>query len=408
MEPVSPPPILPKPSFFKRAATVFKLIGVGFLILVMLIPLGMIGSILRERLERRNAAVSEITATWGHQQKLVGPVLIVPYRYSFKSWKEQPDSKGKIERVEVVETAVAKAYFLPASLAVDGSIAPRQLHRGIYQAIVYDGNLNISAQFTPPDFASLHIAEADIIWDDALVTFAIPDLRGIKDNLQLQWGTATVQLMPGCKLRDFPAGVSARINVRDAQGPIDLKLQLSLNGSEGIHFTPVGAKTTVRLKSPWPDPRFEGAYLPTERSVTPTGFEARWDVSFYGRDFGQQWTDRDNSTNLTPAAATQSQFGVDFLAGIDTYRNVERAIKYGALFLVLVFATFFLFEVLARLRIHPFQYLLVGADLCLFYLGLLALSEFIPFGTAYLATACVVTLLIWFYCAKVQIGRAHV
>ena len=68
---------------------------------------------------------------------------------------------------------------------------------------------------------------------------------------------------------------------------------------------------------------------------------------------------------------------------------------------MLVFAAFFLFEVLSALRIHPFQYALVGAALCLFYLGLLSLSEFIAFGLSYLAAAAVTTLLIWFYCAKV-------
>ena len=94
-------------------------------------------------------------------------------------------------------------------------------------------------------------------------------------------------------------------------------------------------------------------------------------------------------------------FGVNLLSGIDAYRNVERAIKYGLLFLVLVFAAFFLFEVLSSLRIHPFQYAMVGAAFCLFYLGLLSLSEFISFGLSYLAASGVTTLLIWFYSVKV-------
>ena len=92
---------------------------------------------------------------------------------------------------------------------------------------------------------------------------------------------------------------------------------------------------------------------------------------------------------------------MNFLSGIDSYRNVECAIKYGVLFFVLVFAAFFLFEILSALKIHPFQYALVGAALCLFYLGLLSLSEFIAFGLAYLAAASTTTLLIWFYCANV-------
>jgi inner membrane protein len=42
---------------------------------------------------------------------------------------------------------------------------------------------------------------------------------------------------------------------------------------------------------------------------------------------------------------------------------------------------------IARQKIHPFQYLMVGAALCLFYLLLLSISEFIGFSWAYLIAA---------------------
>jgi inner membrane protein len=96
--------------------------------------------------------------------------------------------------------------------------------------------------------------------------------------------------------------------------------------------------------------------------------------------------------------STNSRFGANYLSILDAYRYVERSIKYGVLFLVLVFTTFFLFEVTARQKIHPFQYLMVGAALCLFYLLLLSISEFIGFGWAYLIAAVASTLLITWYC----------
>jgi len=381
---------------------IFKMAGVAILLLCLLIPLGMIDSVLHERLERRNAAVTEVTSVWGREQSVIGPVLIVPYRYTFKSWKEQPGAGGKIEKVEVVETAVANAYFLPASLAVNGDINPRQLRRGIYQAVVYAGKLELSGQFARPDFANLRIEESNVLWDDAIVTFAIPDLRGVKETLQLQWGDSRIPLVPGCNLKGFTSGVHARVGgLRESQGNIPLKLELTLNGSGGIRFSPVANQNLVKLSSPWPDPSFQGAFLPSERKVSAAGFEATWQLAQYGRDYAQQWTDRDNSAGLNQETAAGSLFGVNFLSGIDSYRNVERAIKYGMLFFVLVFAAFFLFEILSGLKIHPFQYTLVGAALCLFYLGLLSLSEFIAFGAAYFAAAAATTLLIWFYCAKV-------
>jgi inner membrane protein len=229
----------------------------------------------------------------------------------------------------------------------------------------------------------------------------------VKETLQLQWGDNRIPLAPGCKLKGFSSGLHARVaGLRENRGDIPLKLELTLNGSRGIHFTPVADQNLVQLSSSWPDPSFQGAFLPAERKVSAAGFEATWQLSQYGRDYAQRWTDLNDDAGLNSDSAASSLFGVNLLSGIDSYRSVERAIKYGALFFVLVFAAFFLFEILSALKIHPFQYSLVGAALCLFYLGLLSLSEFIAFGVAYFAAAVATTLLIWFYCATVlQSGR---
>lgn len=400
--------ILPAISnFLKRRAIFFKIFGVFILILLLLIPLGMIHSVLSERLQRRNDAVADITSVWGRKQSVIGPVLIVPYRYSFKSWKEQPGADGRIKQVEVVKTAIANAYFLPASLNITGDLKPKRLRRGIYHAVVYTGKLELSGRFTRPDFSTLRIKDQNVLWDDAMVTFAIPDLRGVRGTLQLQWGNDHIPLEPGCKLKGFSSGVYAHVTgLRENRSDIPLKLELTLNGSRGIRFTPIAEQNLVKLSSTWPDPSFQGAFLPSERQVNAAGFEATWQLSQYGRDYAQHWTDLDNSAGLSPDSAASSLFGVNLLSGIDSYRSVERAIKYGVLFFVLVFASFFLFEILSALRIHPFQYSLVGAALCLFYLGLLSLSEFIAFGAAYFVAAAATTLLIWFYCAAVlQSGR---
>jgi hypothetical protein len=151
-------------------------------------------------------------------------------------------------------------------------------------------------------------------------------------------------------------------------------------GSEGIFFAPFGVQNETTLKSTWADPGFRGAFLPAERSVRPDGFDAKWKVSYYGRDYPQSWTSRTGNERFTTQAVSNSLFGAQFLSILDAYRYVERSIKYGVLFLVLVFTAFFLFEVTARQKIHPFQYLMVGAALCLFYLLLLSISEFIGFS----------------------------
>src|SRR5205814_9008622 len=149
-------------------------------------------------------------------------------------------------------------------------------------------------------------------------------------------------------------------------------------------FAPFGVQNEATLKSNWPDPAFRGAFLPADRSVRRDGFNANWKVSYYGRDYPQQWTSRGGNERFNVQVVTNSRVGTQFLSILDAYRYVERSIKYGVLFLVLVFTAFFLFEVTARQKIHPFQYLMVGAALCLFYLLLLSISEFIDFSWAYL------------------------
>jgi inner membrane protein len=393
-------------NFFQRRAILFKIVGVAILILLLLIPLNMIRSVLSERLRHRDNAVAEVTSVWGREQDIIGPVLIVPYRYSYKTWKEQPGPSGRIEKVEVIETATGRASFLPARLAISGEINPSKLRRGIYDAVVYSGKLSLSGHFAAPSFENLRIPEQDVVWEDAILTMAIPDLRGVKETIFLDWGGRRVPLGPGSKLKGYNSGVHARVpGLKPGGAGIDLKFDLSLNGSGAIRFAPLAGQTTVKLTSPWPDPSFRGAFLPSDRKVSADGFEAVWQVSEYGRNFPQQWTDQD-APAMGQDSALSSLFGVHFLSGVDSYRNVERAIKYGVLFLVLVFAMFFLFELLSRLQIHPFQYTLVGFALCLFYLGLLSLSEFIRFGWAYFISATLTTGLIWFYCvAALRSGR---
>ena len=397
------PPKVSKP-FLKQNSPIFKLLVIFILILLLLIPLGMVKSVLSERLKRRDQAMNEITATWGKEQIVVGPVLVIPYRYYFKAWKEQV-VRGKAEKIEIVDSAIAHAYFLPATVEIQGELLPKKLYRGIYEAVVYNGTFTLSGTFTPPDFEKLKIRAKDVLWEEAIVTFAITDLRGISGTLTLQWGNHVFPLVPGSKLDGFSSGIHAQLTgVKASPADVPFALTLTLNGSKGIRFSPAGIQNKVTITSSWPDPSFQGAFLPVERKITPQGFEAQWQMSYYGRPYPQQWTDQDSASNLNAQGVGEALFGVDLMSLVDSYRLVERAIKYGVLFIVLIFTAFFLFEVLAALRIHTIQYALVGGALCLFYLGLLSLSEFIPFAFAYITGAGSAALMIALYSIKVLKG----
>lgn len=376
-----------------------KLIVIAVLSLVLLIPILLVDSVISERKQRRNEAVSDITSTWGSPQSVVGPVLIVPYRYYYKAEKEETVG-GKIVRREVVLSSVDNAYFLPSDLEIDGTISPKRLHRGIYEAVVYSGSLKISGRFPSPDWKTLKIDPKDALWNDAILTVAIPDLRGTRGALTVQLGGRPFVMLPGAKIPGYTSG--AHVVVGDSAhqgGPIDFSLALDLNGSSTIQFAPLGIRNIVSLQSSWANPKFQGSFLPSERVLAKDGFKAKWDVSYYGRNYPQLATERGGGKPES-GAINGSLFGVEFLSSIDSYRNVERATKYAILFIAMVFIAFFLFEVLASLQIHTVQYVLVGLALSLFFLMLLSLSEFLPFWASYFTAAAAATAMIVLYSAK--------
>src|SRR5438105_9855449 len=119
----APPPLAKsQPSFGKRYGTMIKLLGVGALVLILLIPLAMITGVLRERLQRRNEAVADITSSWGGEQNVIGTVLGMPYQYKFKVVKEVPAREGKMERREVEEGGRGIADYLSGALHIIGGV----------------------------------------------------------------------------------------------------------------------------------------------------------------------------------------------------------------------------------------------------------------------------------------------
>ena len=169
-------------------------------------------------------------------------------------------------------------------------------------------------------------------------------------------------------------------------------IPLKLNGSGYLKFEPVGKETTVALESGWSSPSFEGDFLPDQREIRPEGFSASWKVLDLNRNYPQQWKGAEYSfgTGNHPSA----HFGVRLVQTVDEYAKTERSSKYAILVIGLTFLIYFFYETLRRFHIHPFQYLLVGLALSVFYLLLLSLSEHLGFNTAYaVATAATIGLI---------------
>ncbi len=353
-----------------------RLIIVGVLTFLLLAPAIMIGALISEREERRDEVAREISKNWGAEQVLVGPVLSIPYR--FRAYNDE----------KKLVSGIRHAHFLPETLDVEGTIDPEMRNRGIYETVVYNCDLDVSAVFSAPSFGGLNVEPENIMWDDASVSFGISDMKGVKDPATILWNDQAIEANPGVAsddLMESGIGVAADLSAEDAD--FTFKTKLNLNGSSGLFFSPVGKVTTVHLESDWQNPSFVGDYLPTQRTVSDGGFESNWRVLHVSRDFPQKWVGSKYKVD-------KSLLGVSLLLSVDRYQKTMRTVKYAIMFISLTFLTFFVVEILGGKPIHPIQYLLIGFALLMFYALLLALSEHFAFNLAYIvASAAVVTLI---------------
>jgi len=373
-EPSIAPEVQPAPrSRLLRHRTLAKLGAILVLALALLIPLGLLSPVVDDRAALHDRAVAEIESDWGRAQTIIGPVLVVPLQ------------KGTV-------------YAFPDELKASGVLAPEQRSRGIYAAVVYSAKLELAGTFHKPTPAEIGVPAEQVLWDQAYLAVAVSDLRGTGTTVMLEWNKQPRPMLPGSQLQRWPSGLHVPVAI--AADSIPFALSLPVHGSKSVQFAPLGIHNEIHIDSTWPNPSFTGAFLPGTRTVRADGFTAAWSVSYYGRDFGQV------GQGELPAGIDSSLFGVDLLASVDSYRCVDRAVRYGVLFIVLAFMSFFLFEVVAKVRIHPFQYAMVGLALGVFFLILLALSELVPFVAAYAtAAAGTIGLVVTYMVPVLRTGR---
>lgn len=366
-----------------------RAILVAVLVLLLLIPLAMVQDLVREREYRKDEAVNEVSATWGGSQTITGPLISVPYQATVRV--DLGDGRSEMRNV------THYAHFLPEKLDVQTTLDPEKRHRGIYDVVVYKGHIDVSASF-PKMSELLPTVASALRWNEASLCMGISDLRSIKQQVSARVDGQQLAFEPGLPSNDLMAsGLSVPFPLDSASldRTFDLSILLELNGSGSFRVVPVGRNTSVHVVSTWPDPSFQGAFLPDSSSISKDGFTAHWSVLHLNRPYPQEFT---GSRNMELA---ESAFGPDLILPVDEYQKSTRATKYGLMLIVMVFLVFFFVEVLQKLRIHPIQYLLVGLALCIFYTLLIALSEHIGFSAAYITAALAVIGLVVFYARSV-------
>ena len=403
------PPPIPNVRNSMRSSLTLKLILIGILtigLLILTIPLFVV---IEDREDRRDDVVEEISSKWGRDQTILGPILTVPYYQTITN--RQSNGRSSITR------KIQYLHFLPESLEINASVVPEMKYRGIFESVVYKSVLRIKGNFSNLDWDLAQIDEMEILKERGHICIGIPDVRGIREATTLSFLGKKLDQQPGLPTQEvLNSGMSSKVNLEEANGSMEFEIELHLDGSSSLAFSPLGKTTSVNMQSPWASPSFDGAFLPLEKNIETDGFSASWKVLHLNRSIPHAWvgtappsTGGMNWKGHIFAGPSNIlgdfAFGVKFYMPNDVYQKTTRMAKYAILFLVFGFTSFFFTEILQKAQVHPIQYLLVGFGILVFYLLLLSFSEHFGFDRAYLISTGCVVLLIGSYASAILSSR---
>ena len=374
-----------------------RIVLLGLLILVLQIPVNSIEGLVFERKATETRAAAEVQQKWGQEQRLIGPLLVIPYQEK-RHWQDA------FSGVKETKIDIKHAVFLPEDFNATNQLISETRYRGIFEVPLYQATVTLTGHFAKPRFAEWDIKNEDVLWDKARLVVMVSDARAIQKQATMNWNGADYVFKPGTdKITLSNAGYHVDLtNFKAGANRNPFSIQLLLNGSKSIYVAPVGKDSQIKVSAPWPDPSFQGNWLPTSRQVNPDGFNTQWRIPYLGRNFPQQTL----SYESIHEKVNSSLVGVDLISPIDNYRMTERSIKYEILFLFLTFTAIWLIEVMAKLRVHVMQYLFIGTGLCTFYLLELSLSEHVGFYWAYgIATTAIVTMIAAYSYVVLRTGK---
>jgi inner membrane protein len=380
-----------------RESVIIKMGLIAFLTLVLLLPSVLIQDLIKERQNRQEEVIKEVSDKWAGSQLLQGPVMILAYRKMI----EQKDKDGK----SIFTASTSYFYLLPEALNIDAQAQPRSLHRGIFDAVVYETTVKTQGRFRTPDFKKSGLDPADIYWQNVRIVIGLSDLKGLRNNPEIKLGDSTFSVQPDFASTNLfkhnllvQADLSARKNVN-----LNFSFDLHLRGSSELNFMHLGKNTSVKVSGSWKTPSFTGRYLPEERNVSSSDFKANWTMPYFNRPFPQQWSDA--QVVFTDKLVQEASFGVKFIQPVDQYQKTMRSAKYAILIVVLTFISLLFTEIINKRSIHMFQYVLIGAAIIIYYSLLLSFTEQVGFNAAYIIASAATTLLISSFIASVMKNR---
>jgi inner membrane protein len=376
-------------------------LGLAILIgMVLAIPLFSVWLLVYDRQQQSETARASIAEGWGGPQQIGGPVLVIPYRATITETVTEANQPVVRSRQVWQEITLS-----PEISDLSTRIEPEKRQRSIYEVVVYEAAVSGKARFAmPADLSRLGVSVEDMALDRAELRFGLSDPRGLFGQPpRVSAGGQALRLQPGGGTNATGnAGFFAWIDAAPLRGaPVVVDYAYNFRGNGWIALGPQAGDTRWRVTSPWPHPSFQGGFLPTTREVGEKGFSATYRVGNLA--IGQGLVSTGAAGN--PEAGPRPPMGrsaepagihdarIDLVQPVDLYSRVNRATKYGFLFIGFTFLAFLLFDVIGGVRVSAVEYLLVGAALVLFFVLLLAFAEVIGFTAAYiLASAAIVGL----------------
>ena len=366
-----------------------KIVLIGLMTVICGLVSLCIMSIVYERERLSEETQLEVSESWSGSQTFVGPVLCVPVSESGKAG---------------IYTCL---YVFPEHMNVEATVKNENLHRGIFDASVYNAAVNVEGTFNLKDMVE-RTFDVDsqkslwIDWEHGQVITAIADAKGLEEGIQITLNDSSIILDEhfneyGCKELSSIFGypyeeVCELVNLKGMlKKEVKFSLKTNLKGSGELHFAPIGKDSKVTMHGNSTDPSFMGMTLPSTREITEDGFTATWKVNNISRKADDQvFYSKDTSMSFDTV-------GTKFLVRGGQYTQTNRALKYAFLVIFLSLVAVFFGEMSVGSEINTLNYLLIGAALVLFYLMLLSLAEWIGFGLAYIASAVLILGMVALY-----------